>query len=757
MGCIAQSKADSLKLKISEIKGSDRASKEKKAKLGLVLLEIQIYDAPLDILLKQIEKLGLLFKELNNEDQYQEVNYQKKGLAYQQHNQFVEAILAYQKFADYLKSKKIKDLNGYFYIDLGNLYLKLNLLKNAERYYKKAIEIFELKKELGGLASAYSSLSIAFTDNKDFDQSVHYARLAFNIRKSENKSPYSLAYQHYSMGSTLRKATKNYQEAANHQKQAGMLLSDTSFVHSELYPELSWVLNATTFELGIIANLENKTDSAYHYLNLLKKEVKKDPEDIQGQLLVAVLATHILNHEKKYKEAIVHNENMLSKYVNYSKHPLYLGLYKEMLSSCEASGDSLRLYKYSYLLTKLEGNLNKDRVKDNMLSMNSLFEEMENQIEIEKKEIALQEKEKDAAREKKIRRNLIFMLIVSIIGLSIILVFWVQLGKKNRLISAYSQKIEAADQTKSMLLSIMGHDLRAPFNAIFSSIQLANFQKPNPELKRELTRISDASRSAFIMLESLLQWVTIQNEEFQIKESSFEIAKLFDDIVNPLDILIKGQEINITHDFQFQTISSDKNMLQIILRNLFYNAIKHCPERSTVMLGTTSEEGNAIIFIENDGQLNEEFIESIQIKNLQKAAIKGSGLGLMLVQFFCDKLSIRFILSNHAKGKVRASLYFPSTLASKFRTGTFENLPISQVKNVLSERDKAELKNWMQKISTLEIYENTEIKQLLSGIGNEDSPILNYWKKNILESVYESDEVKFNQLKDYEFYIENIG
>ena len=83
-----------------------------------------------------IDSAALYYLMLGNKEQYYHKAYQSKGFAYAIAENHVEALKYYQAYAKVFK--KQSDGDGYFLIDLGNLYYDLKMYSTAKMYYKDA-------------------------------------------------------------------------------------------------------------------------------------------------------------------------------------------------------------------------------------------------------------------------------------------------------------------------------------------------------------------------------------------------------------------------------------------------------------------------------------------------------------------------------------------------------------------------------------------------------------------------------------------
>lgn len=731
----------------------------KKAELLHRILEINITSQSLDSTLLDVENLAALYKFLGSEDQYHEIAFQKKGLAYQHHDSLVNAILCYRRYSEYLKNKSIKEQNGFFYIDLGNVYMDLSLYRNAEKYFQKAVKIFTIKTDISGLANAYDNLSAVYEKLGDIEKAYKNANLAFLERKKNANNSFEIAYQHYSLGLLAKKFGNINDEALKNFSEAKKIFSDTSFKSSQLYSELKWVLPLSIFEIARIYGANNNIEALLLSVKELEILLKEHPKDDIIQSLPFFLNAIKLNSEKKYKESIDQLELILKKFeARYQNRKIILGVYEDLIRLSEKTSDMFRLYKYSYISTKLNESNKENQNRDDLLAMNALLLELENEQKIETQENELVEKELKAKQEKSLRLFLITLLLLALIAISVFVYQRMLLKKKNLIISTNAEKLRKADQTKSLLLSVIGHDLRAPFNAIFRSIQLSNLYHPDQKIKEELNHFSDASKNAYLTLESLMQWITVEQEDFLAKKGPQNLEIIFQELLRALDAIILSRELKIEIDFRISIVNADRNMLLIVLRNLLHNAIKYSPFDSKINIGSCLKNNRIQIYIKNKGFISKEkLIELNDSQTSQNISAKASGLGLQLVKNFSNRLDAIFIIDNSENNKVVSVLEF-SNISDYVQNENYSDSKINDKLDrvIIEDEDLKQLKKLSMELSKYEIFESTELKKILY-LEKSESVAMGQWKNELTKAIFELDEKKFEALKNIDLYVSNVG
>jgi ligand-binding sensor domain-containing protein/signal transduction histidine kinase len=157
--------------------------------------------------------------------------------------------------------------------------------------------------------------------------------------------------------------------------------------------------------------------------------------------------------------------------------------------------------------------------------------------------------------------------------------------QRKNLIELQAEKLKETNQQLTMLnsskdkfFSIIGHDLRNPFNVVmgFSDLLLLDYTKLTDEkIGKYLSIISTASKNGYNLLENLLQWSHTQTGLISYEPAEINLARVADESIVILmgDLQKKDISLQLFIDKNIM-IYADENMVRTIFRNLVSNAIK---------------------------------------------------------------------------------------------------------------------------------------------------------------------------------------
>jgi signal transduction histidine kinase len=199
------------------------------------------------------------------------------------------------------------------------------------------------------------------------------------------------------------------------------------------------------------------------------------------------------------------------------------------------------------------------------------------------------------------------------------------------------------NQQKDKLFSIIAHDLRGPLNSLKG---LLDFLKENRLSDGEIRSMIDELRRnvdySSELVGNLLFWASSQLNGIAVAPVCLTLRKLVDDIL-PLYIKQAGEKnILLKNDIdEGLTAYADKDMIQVILRNLVSNAIKFCQAGDTISISGRRMKDCVEVCVADTGiGIKEEILGKIRrkesITTYGTAREKGTGLGMLLCREFTE-------------------------------------------------------------------------------------------------------------------------
>jgi len=214
-----------------------------------------------------------------------------------------------------------------------------------------------------------------------------------------------------------------------------------------------------------------------------------------------------------------------------------------------------------------------------------------------------------------------------------------------RKIREYAEKLKDLNATKDRFFSIIAHDLRGPFNGILmlSRLLMDKIDRYDRETAEYITLINRSAKSAFNLLENLLEWSMIQMGRVEFKPEDIDFGVALGHALEVLRSQAMNKDITIESISEVESVFADSNMLSAILRNLISNAIKFTPRSGKVTVNARKNGAYNEISVTDTGVGMSEKVRSRLFRLSEKVTSEGTegeggtGLGLLLCREFVEK------------------------------------------------------------------------------------------------------------------------
>lgn len=540
--------------------------------------------------------------------------------------------------------------------NLGNFYKKSGNYQKATEYFFKCLKFYEMAKNQKGIAQMYNNIGTVYHIQNNYEKALEYHLKAYEILKTMPNYKTGLAYVYNNLG-VIYINLNQYDKAEE-------FLNQSNEICKEL--QLHNYLMANYNNLGIIYNEQGHYKKAIHSL-LEGLRLADKTKDIPSTTKYLLNIADSYFKQKQYVKSL----SYFNRAFHYSKQM------NDYFILSENNYGIYEVYKamgnYNKSLFYLEEYLN---YRDSLDVINNakLVTEIEAQYELEQKEQRIKTLQKtNKIREleldrKKVNNKILLggistlILIISLITFLFIIRIRnnkilkdrnSQIVKQNEELNFINQKLiqsekelKLSNNTKDKFFSIIAHDLKNPLLGLKSLIFSFNNRGKlkQDEIQMFSNQLNESLNSVIELLNNLLNWAKAQKNELNYVEETVDIYEIISNCAEANEKQLKAKNIKFVNSISSNfKLSTDRNMLDFILRNIIANAIKFTRYGGSIKLKDSLSNTYNIYITDNGVGISKEnfeqlFNEDTFFSTLGTNNEEGSGLGLVLCNEFIKKM-----------------------------------------------------------------------------------------------------------------------
>ena len=527
------------------------------------------------------------------------------------------------------------------YTNLGNAYFSLGKYDEAYFFYTQSYRVANILGNQLLRAISLHNIAGVFKELQQYERSFEYLKLSIKI-SHEIHDLEAGAYNYNEIGD-IYFHIGNYDSALSALTLSLKLVRERRLSLNDLEPSVLINIAKT-----LLSQNEYETALAY-YDSAYALYVKNGNKFGQAEIKLGQGAVYV--KEKKYEEALKLIEQSATVARQLNALTLEIKCFENLASLYERKGDyqkSLNFYKQHQ---QMQDSLFSQGMQTKLLQDQIHFETESKEEQI-KSLTRLEEHRKSEIKKQELIRNILVVLM----ALTGILLFAVYRSGQRRIrinklllehqeeIKRRSVELEQLNQVKDKFFSIISHDLRSPINALSGILDLMDKKEITPQ---EFSQLNQELRIQFnhtkSLINNLLDWALLQMDKLKIQVEKIDLKELVDSNVTLLSALLL-KKLAITNTITANTISlGDKNMINLVVRNLLMNAIKFSESGGEITISAQASNDNYTVAIKDNGVGIDPEIQKILFKKASvystrgTANEKGTGLGLILCKEFVER------------------------------------------------------------------------------------------------------------------------
>jgi len=208
------------------------------------------------------------------------------------------------------------------------------------------------------------------------------------------------------------------------------------------------------------------------------------------------------------------------------------------------------------------------------------------------------------------------------------------------------QKEKELNSMQTKFMSLASHEFKTPLSGILTSASLIdkyNEINSKEKIHAHTHTIKSLVNQLNSILDDFLFLEKTESDNYFFQLSRFKICELLNRLIEDANIILKeGQRIELETCHESIELMQDRKIIDIIIRNVLYNAIKYSEKNSTIKIRMEKRENLKIAIIDQgigiprDAQ---EFVFDRFYRAKNVLHIKGTGIGLNIVKKHMEKLN----------------------------------------------------------------------------------------------------------------------
>ena|GEM_PF-3385534 len=552
---------------------------------------------------------------------------------------------------------------------LGQLYLSDRKNALAVQRLLTGYQLLEARHDTARLVGYATFLSWAYNLLSQAEQSRQFAQAALHYA-GPHAEPLTLGriYNMVGMAEGLRHdyraEIRGYRRACREALRAGNRQHAAVYLGNLIQPYLN---------LGRYPEARRVMDSAL----LVRPPFKQIDYYIKSD------EAELLYREGRYAEAVQAAQLIQQYCVGWKDYNLLADALRTLAPALAKLGRHEAAYAAQRRLTEITDSLYESTSISRMQEMQALYESEKQQAQLARQRqrigglaTAARLREADLHR----RTTLLYALLA---GAVLLLALAATLFNRNRLkqranallseqkaeLAVAAGKLQALNATKDRLFAIVAHDLRNPLAALtgIQTIIQRYVRRGEPERLVELgDHLHQTAQTLYGVLDNVLGWAVSQSGDLEPHPEPLDVSLLLREAQSIGQLQATAQEIALSVEAPpALQLTTDRQMLRTLLRNLLGNALKFTPAGGQVTLTAAAEAGHLLFRITDTGPGFSAAAAAawdaaeVGPRTADASGRSGVGLGLVVCRAFARQLGGELGWRNRPEGGAEVALRLP--------------------------------------------------------------------------------------------------
>lgn len=631
-------------------------------------------------------------------------------------------------------------------VDIGNIFYNENDYEQAKIFYQRAETIARRGTDQYPLSVIYMNYGLIEADQGNHQEALKY---------------YKISCKYRAMSENIKVISNTYIKIANTYLKLGK--PDSCLYYIQLAEDYYYHKGDETAILSDMPDYIYFSHAEYHaFFKQYDKAIFyiRKAEDfcvengILEEYIVDVDAeSNYFFSQGKYREAIRCLSRMIPLLQKNGMIDEQKMLYKKLAKFYEAAHQyaqadeamkSYMMFDDSLDRTILRSQLNMIRSISAVYESDAALQQTKKNLHIAKLHNRLSTRERNTS------------VIISVIAALIILVFFIlfmnlrshrkklmdiheKLIAQNHEISENSIELEATNQLKDKLFSIIAHDLRNPLNRMLVELAIV---KKSIEHKYLVSHMERTLKETIELFEGLLQWSKLDNKQNVYSPSKINLTDNLSKMLILYAPEINARGIRVTQRMEPLSVFADQNIIQTLLRNLISNGIvfstKNDENRTFEVEVYAVGENQARMVISNSGPpFSDETLAEFYSQDEQLMSVHTS-LGLSICKLLARMCNWKIEIGNYTdRPGVFMKIEIPLFVSRKPAVHRLSDFVFDIAPEYIGQ---------LSGLRAYKFYQTSQIRAFLRTVQEIPDESVRVWIGNVEEAVHEGDERMYNKL-----------
>lgn len=228
-----------------------------------------------------------------------------------------------------------------------------------------------------------------------------------------------------------------------------------------------------------------------------------------------------------------------------------------------------------------------------------------------------------------------------------------KIGEQKEILEQQAVQLLLSNQQKDKLFSVVAHDLAGPLNSLNGLLELFKEKKiPEQEMRSMINEFRQYVNASSELVGNLLSWAGSQMRGAVAQPVLLSVDELVEKTLALYLSPAREKGVIVSMQLPDSLVGyADKDMMQVVIRNLVSNAIKFCRSGDRVLVSATRKAGEIELCVADTGVgMTQEALDRIRRKesftNFGTSKEKGTGLGILLCHEFAEANGGRFYVES---------------------------------------------------------------------------------------------------------------